>query len=68
MFRLTSAIRSLITKPQVLPLGRWCHPEYNEKCDVDIKNHLANLDNNNILSLLVHIHMRNIFHFHNIYF
>ena len=46
MFRLTSAIRSLITKPQVLPLGRWCHPEYNEKCDVDIKNHLANLDNN----------------------
>ena len=46
MFRLTTAIRSLITKPQVLPLGRWCHPEYNEKCDVDIKNHLANLDNN----------------------
>ena len=34
MFRLTTAIRSLITKPQVLPLGRWCHPEYNEKCDV----------------------------------
>jgi hypothetical protein len=32
----------------MMPLGRWCHPEYNNKCNVDIKSHLANLDNNYI--------------------
>ena len=30
---------------QVLHLGRWCHPEYSKKCNVDIKSHLANIDN-----------------------
>ncbi len=49
MFRLVQSIRSSIPKnTNIMPLGRWCHPEYNDKCNVDIKSHLANLDNNYI--------------------
>ena len=29
----------------VIQLGRWCHPEYSKKCNIDIKSHLANIDN-----------------------
>ena len=47
MFRVINQLRSTISKTgNVMPLGRWCHPEYNNKCDIDIKSHLANLDNN----------------------
>ena len=33
------------SKRQTMKLGRWCHKDYSEKCDVDIKSHLANIDN-----------------------
>jgi len=33
------------TPPPTIHLGRWCHPDFNEKCNVDIKADLANLDN-----------------------
>jgi hypothetical protein len=29
----------------VKPLGRWCHLDYNKKCDTDRKIDLANIDN-----------------------
>ena len=29
----------------VIHLGRWCHPNYSNKCNTDIKSHLANIDN-----------------------
>ena len=49
MLRFVQSIRSIIPKnSNMMPLGRWCHPEYNDKCNVDIKSHLANLDNNYI--------------------
>ena len=32
-------------RPQVIQLGRWCHPNYSKKCNTDIKSHLANIDN-----------------------
>ncbi len=49
MFRVIKQISSTILKTgNVMPLGRWCHPEYNNKCDIDIKSHLANLDKNYI--------------------
>ena len=31
--------------PPTIHLGRWCHADFNKKCDVDIKADLANLDN-----------------------
>ncbi len=41
------AIVHQLTKIEPLPrqLGRWCHPAYNELCDVDRKADLANSDN-----------------------
>ena len=32
-------------KPDVRPLGRWCHKQYNNSCNHEIKAFLANLDN-----------------------
>ena len=32
-------------KRQSMKLGRWCHKDYSEKCNADIKSHLANIDN-----------------------
>tara|TARA_B100000424_G_C22906380_1_gene482127 strand:- start:450 stop:668 length:219 start_codon:yes stop_codon:yes gene_type:complete len=47
MLRSIQKLKALIPKnTTIMPLGRWCHPEYNDKCNVDIKSHLANLDNN----------------------
>ncbi len=49
MLRFMKSIHMTIPKnTNIMPLGRWCHPEYNDKCNVDIKSHLANLDNNYI--------------------
>ena len=31
--------------PPVIQLGRWCHPNYSKSCNLDIKSHLANIDN-----------------------
>ena len=31
--------------PPVIQLGRWCHPNYSKNCNLDIKSHLANIDN-----------------------
>ena len=44
-------ILNIIKKKEVsMPLGRWCHKEYNNKCDTDIKADLANLDNGCIIN------------------
>ncbi len=40
-----SAKLPTFTPPPTIHLGRWCHPDFNDKCDVDIKADLANLDN-----------------------
>ncbi len=44
-------IPDVLRKKQVIaPLGRWCHKDYNEKCNTDIKADLANLDNGCIVN------------------
>ena len=32
-------------KPDIRPLGRWCHEQYNNSCNHEIKGFLANIDN-----------------------
>ena len=41
-----SLLPAITPAPPTIHLGRWCHPDFNQKCNVDIKADLANLDNN----------------------
>ena len=44
--QITRPTRNLFKRETtVKPLGRWCHLDYNEKCDTDRKIDLANIDN-----------------------
>tara|TARA_Y100000741_G_C18238739_1_gene552759 strand:+ start:914 stop:1174 length:261 start_codon:yes stop_codon:yes gene_type:complete len=44
--RIITIFRRVFSKPShQMPLGRWCHPYYSDNCNIDIKSHLANLDN-----------------------
>lgn len=39
-------LRNYFKAPKVpRVLGRWCHQGYSKTCDIDIKSHLANIDN-----------------------
>ena len=38
-------LRRLFRLYKPVPLGRWCHKDYNKKCRSDIKSDLANIDN-----------------------
>lgn len=44
-WKLYSTKLPTFAAPPTIHLGRWCHPNFNEKCNVDIKADLANLDN-----------------------
>ena len=45
-YNMFNFIRNLIKRnTKSIQLHRWCHPEYNKKCDIERKIDLANYDN-----------------------
>ena len=46
MKTIVKVVKNIIKfRDPVIQLGRWCHPNYSNKCNIDIKSHLANIDN-----------------------
>tara|TARA_A100001015_G_scaffold58401_1_gene64326 strand:+ start:762 stop:1004 length:243 start_codon:yes stop_codon:yes gene_type:complete len=45
MNKIIGLMKNLLNRQEYKPLGRWCHPGYSIKCDIERKADLANMDN-----------------------